>query len=124
MSVANFRALQAFEAGADLTRAYGLAAVLNATGKAVLATTANGPVMGIIHEPAPAGGVIGIITEQGVKAPVVTGGAIAAGAKVAVNNAGKFVAHSTGTAVGVATQAAAAADAIITIVFYPAGVSA
>lgn len=121
MSVSNFRAVQAFEAGADLTRAYGHAAVLNSSGKAVLATAANAAVMGVVIEPAPEGGVIGIVTEQGVKVPVVTGGAIPNGAKVAVNASGKFVAFTTGIAVGVATQAAAGANAIITIVFYPAG---
>lgn len=121
MSVSNFRAVQAFEAGADLSRAYGLAAVLNSSGKAVVASTANTAVLGVVIEPAPSGGVVGIVTEQGVKLPVVTGGAIANGAKVAVNASGKFVTFTTGVSVGVATQAAAAADAIITILFYPAG---
>lgn len=121
MSVANFRSLQAFFAGEDLTRKYGHAAILNAQGKAVVDTTAGSSVMGIIHEPAPEGGVVGIITEQGVKAPVVTGGAIPAGFKVSVDANGRFVvASSSSTPVGVAIDAAAAADAIITIVFYPA----
>lgn len=118
MSVSNFRAAQAYFAGVDLTGMFGRAAILDSNGKATNVMTAGGPIFGVIVEPAPLDRVVGIVNEQGVKVNALAAGAIPAGSKVSVTADGRFVAQSgSNVAVGIANDAAAAADALITITF-------
>lgn len=118
MAVSNFRATQAYIAGVDLTNMFGRAVNLNSDGELTNVMTAGDAIFGVLVEPGPKGQVLGVVNEQGIKVPAHTAGAIAAGAKVAVTANGRFVAHTgTGAAVGVANEAAAGADALITITF-------
>lgn len=118
MAVSNFRAVQAYIAGVDLTNMFGRAAILDSNGKATNIMTAGAAIFGVIVEPGPIDKVIGIVNEQGVKVPAHAAGAIPAGSKVSVTADGRFVAHSgTNVAVGIANEAAAGADALITITY-------
>lgn len=119
MAVSNFRAVQAYMAGVDLTGMFGRAVILDNTGKVTNVMPAGGPILGVLVEPGPISvDAVGVVTEQGVKVPAHAAGVIPAGAQVMVTADGRFVAHSgSNTAVGVANEAAAAAGALITITF-------
>lgn len=121
MAVSNFRALQAFVAGVDLSTAYAMAVKIDTTGKVVLATEASGSI-GIVIEANPLDDVVGVCTEQGVRLPARVSEAIPTGGRVTVAADGRFKHGASGdVCVGVATEAATEADQIITILYTPAG---
>ena len=120
MAVSNFRALQAFTAGANLSAAYGLGVKLP--------TTAGSAITGVVIEPAPQGKTVGVCVEQASKVPVRVSAAVAKGAQLAVGTDGRFatVGSSGGTVVGIALEAATAENQVITMLLgaEPAVVSA
>ena len=122
MAVSNYRSLQAFVAGADLTGAYACAVKLGTDPNTAVLSAASAGTIGIVIEPAPQGGTLGVCCEQGVKVPARVSAAVAVGGLVAVNTDGRFKPAASGDlAVGVAEEAATAADQIITIVYTPSG---
>lgn len=123
MAVSNYRSLQAFVAGADLSAAYGMAVKNDTTAEdRVILSAASAGTVGIVIEPAPQGGTVGVCCEQGVKVPARVSAAVAVGALVSVGADSKFKTAATGElAVGIADEAATAADQIITILYTPAG---
>lgn len=117
MAVSNYRALQAFKAAVDLSGGYGKGVVVsNASEHTVTLPSAAGPILGVIVEAAPQGGTVGVCTEKNVKVPVRVSAAVAIGAKLAVGTDGRFATSDSNT-VGVALEAATAADQIITMMF-------
>ena len=118
MAVSNYRVLQAFTAGADLSAGAGLVVKLNGSGQAVVAAAATDPAVGIIVDGGPQDSVIGVCTDAGSKVPARASAAIAVGARVGVVAGGKIATAATNTiGIGVALEAATAADQIITILY-------
>lgn len=126
MAVSNYRSLQAFTAGADLSATYAMAVKTDpAAENQVILSAAGAGTIGVVIEPAPIGGTVGVCCEQGVKVPARVAGAVAVGALVSVGADGKFKTAASGElAVGIAQEAATAADQIITILYTPAGTAA
>lgn len=121
MAVSNYFQLQAFPAGEDLSTAHGIMVKLNDKGQIVKCTAAADPVIGVVIIPIPYTegddrNCPGTCTERGVKVPAVASGAIAVGDTVGLAADGK-IAKATGAYIGVALEAAAAADEVITILF-------
>lgn len=117
MTVSNFDRLQAFIAEADT--AQGLAVTYGAYDQTKRSwtckpATASDPVAGVCMEHAIAGRTCGVMTEQGSLVPVLTGGALAVGAKVTCDANGKAV-TATGAYFGICMEAASAADVFVTI---------
>ncbi len=119
MAVSNFRALQAFTAGANLSAAYGLGVVIDSSAPhAVKLPAAAGAITGVVIEPAPLGKTVGVCTEKDTKVPARVSAAVAKGAKLACGTDGRFATAGDGAVVvGVALEAATAADQVITILF-------
>lgn len=122
MAVSNYFQLQAFPAGEDLSKAHGIMVKLNNKGQIVKCTAAADPVIGVVIIPIPYTegddrNCPGTCTERGVKVPAVASGAIAVGDKVALAAGGKIAKAASGTYVGIALEAAAKADEVITILF-------
>lgn len=116
MAVSNYYSLQAFKATVSMTDGYGKGVVAATEEHAVKYPAAAGPILGVIIEPAPAGGTVGVCCEKGAKVPVRVSAAVAAGAKLAVGTDGRF-ATSADNVVAVALEAATGADQVITALF-------
>lgn len=116
MAVTNYFQLQAFEAGEDLSKSYACFVSINNTGQIKKCAAADIPV-GVVINPAPKNQTVGVCCELGVKVPAVASAAITAGSKVGLAADGKIVAATTGSAIGVALEAAKAANDVITILF-------
>lgn len=130
MAVSNYGFLQAFPAGEDLSKAHGIFVKLNNKAQVVKCTAASDPVVGVVIIPIPytAGddrNCPGICTERGVKVPAVAASAISVGDSVALTTGGKVAKATSGVTIGVALEAATAADDVITIFFSgPVGATA
>lgn len=122
MAVSNYNVLQAIPAGEDLSKAHGVFVKVNDKGKLVRCAAATDPVVGVVIIPIPYDenddrNCPGVCTERGVKVPAVASGAITIGSPVALAADGKIAAATSGTVIGVALEAATAADDVITIMF-------
>lgn len=119
MAVSNYRALQAFTAGANLSAAYGLGVIIDSSipHGVKLPTSAGSAITGVVIEPAPQGKTVGVCVEYASKVPVRVSAAVAKGAQLAVGTDGRFatVGSSGGTVVGIALEAATAENQVITM---------
>ena len=109
-------------AGADLSSSQFYGVKLDASGDAVLCDTLGEACVGILTND-PASGIAAGITIGGAQ-KAVSGAAVAAGAFVTVNAAGKFITAASGHAINGVAQSASSADGeLITVVLKYMGVA-
>lgn len=122
MAEHNYNRSIGFEAGADLRDLQNHFVNVNSSRQAVL-PSANGRAIGVNLDNGNTGEVVGVMTESGSLIEVAAGAAIAAGADVATNAAGRAVtaAGVTTQVLGVALEAADSDGDLITILFQPRG---
>jgi hypothetical protein len=110
-------------AGADLTGKVGYFVAFNASAQLVVATTAQGPVDGVLTQDGTSGQAVSYAVPDGGRVPVVAGAALAAGAAIACGADGRAVAFTAtlngNQCWGVLMEAAAAADDFVQCAFFP-----
>lgn len=122
MATANTGDMITLVAAADQSAAQFLGIVIDATGKGAVAGSAGAAIAGVLQNNPAAGqpGNVKIIGET----KAVAGGAITAGAKVAVDATGKFVTATTGNWIAGFAKTGAASGDTFTVVLLPMSVSA
>ena len=120
MAVSNYFQLQAFPQGEDLSKAHGIFVKLNSSGAIVKTQAATDAVVGVViislpYDSTDSKNCPGVCCERGVKVPAVASGAISVGDMVALAANGRIAKATSGTLIGVATEAAAVAGGVITI---------
>ena len=120
MAVSNYFQLQAFPQGEDLSKAHGIFVKLNSSGaivKTQAATVVGVVIISLPYDSTDSKNCPGVCCERGVKVPAVASGAISVGDMVALAANGRIAKATSGTLIGVATEAAAVAGDVITILF-------
>jgi hypothetical protein len=109
-------------AGEDLTGKVGYFVVFNASAQLVVATSAQGPVDGILTLDGESGRAVSYAVPDGGRVPVVAGATLAAGAAIACGADGRAVAYvpdvSGNQCWGVLMEAAVAND-VVQATFFP-----
>lgn len=124
MAVSNYFQLQAFPQGEDLSTAHGIFVKLNDKGQLVKTQAPGDAVVGVIiiplgkpYDKDDQRNCPGTCCERGVKVPAVISGAIAIGDTVALAADGRIAKATSGTCIGIATEAGTTAGEVITILF-------
>ena len=122
MAEHNYHRSIGFEAGEDLSAKQNHFVNVN-TDREVVSPTANGRAIGVNLDNGKEGETVGVMTESGSLIEIVAAAAIAVGADIATNAAGRAVtaAGVTTQVLGVAMEAADSDGDLITMLFQPRG---
>lgn len=112
-------------AGEDLSDKQNYFVVMDSTANTVVLAGAGENAVGVNTENAASGEVTGVMMESGSLIEVVSGAAVAVGAKVASDANGRAITATAGAEVlGEVLEAATAADELITMIWRPNGILA
>lgn len=120
MAVNNYNIVQSFKAGVDLSAKQNYLVKFDATSKGVIICEAGELPLGMNIENAELNQTTGVVCTSGEKVAAVAGAAVTAADQLASDATGRVVTATVGDfVVGVALEAAAAADDLISIIYTP-----